>query len=157
MVRRPSSSSVVPYISRPPLDLPTIRQNPRRFLKVYIEIVTSPAGLFHVTGSDIRNALINGPQQFHGNYYQVLSIDFWGTPSVNGAVPARLHIKDYITGIDGDDRDTGPSRPRVGLKYPEAARSVYQPQDDTLILVEGTSLPVTSKVTIQCVVSAMCW
>ena len=139
------------------MDLPTIRQNPRRFLKVYLEITTSPAGLFHVTAGDVRTSLISGPQEFHGNYYQVMSLEFWGTPSVLGNTPARLHIKDYITGIDGDDREVGPNRPRVGLKYPQAARQVMQPGDDTLILVEGTNIPVTSTTTCQCIITAMCW
>ena len=157
MSRRPSSSSIVPYVTRPPVDLPTIRQNPRRYLKVYLDIITSPAGLFHVTGADIRDALMNGPQQFHGNYFQVTGIDFWGTPAVAGATPSRLHLKDYITGIDGDDRDTGPARPRVGLRYPQAAQRVLQSKDDTLIIIEGTSIPVTTYSTCQCLVYAICW
>jgi len=157
IARTPPASSVVPYITKPPLDVPTIRQNPRRFVKVYIDIITSPAGLFYLKGEDIRTALMNGPAAFKGLYYQVTQLDFWGTPAVLGATPARLHIKDYTTGVDGDDRDVGPSRPRVGLRYPEAARAVYQPKDDTLILIEGTSIPITTYSTCQCVVSAICW
>ncbi len=155
--RRPAASSVVPYISKPPVDPPTLRQNTRRFLQVYIDIITSAAGLFYIKGEDIRNALMTSPAEFHGNYYQIVSLHFWGTPAVAGATPSRLHIKDYITGIDGDDRDTGPNRPRVGLNYPEASRAVYQPKDDTIIIVEGTSIPITTYSTTQCVVAAICW
>ena len=157
MARRPSSSSIVPYITRPPVDLPTIRQNPRRYLKVYLDITTSPAGLFHITGADIREALVAGPMSFNGNYYQVTGIDFWGTPSVTGISQARLHLKDYITGIDGDDRAVGPDRPRVGIRWPQAAQQVLQGKDDTLILVEGTSVPITTVSTCQALVYAICW
>ena len=155
--RRPSSNSIIPYITRPPADLPTIRQNPRRYLKVYLDILTSPAGLFHITGADIRSALTDGPAGFHGNYYQVTGLDFWGTPASLGSTPSRLHLKDYITGVDGDDRDTGPTRPRVGLRYPQGAQQVLQSKDDTLIIIEGTSIPVTTVSTCQALVYAICW
>ena len=155
--RRPSSNSIVPYISRPPVDLPTIRQNPRRYLKVYIDVTTSAAGLFHITGANIRETLQSSPAGFHGNYYQVTGLDFWGTPSVTGITQARLHVIDYLTGIDGDDRATGPDRPRVGLRYPPPAQQVLQSKDDTLILVSGTSIPTTSAATCQCLVYAYCW
>ncbi len=154
---RSASNSIIPYITRPPVDLPTIRQNPRRFLTLYLDVTTSEAGLFHIQGQDIREGLQASPAGFHGNYYQITGMDFWGTPSVTGITKARLHIKDWINGIDGDDRATGPDRPRVGIRYPPGAQKVWQPKDDVDIIIEGTSIPYTSVPTCQCLVYVWCW
>lgn len=130
-------ASLVPVRITPPMDPPTVRQNPRRELRIYADLASETANPYKPTAAGVWHVLNSSPASFNGHYFQVIDVMLWGPAGLSGgsATDSRLHLIDARSGVDVDDRGTLNSRARVGLHYPVAARPVWN-KDDTSVLFQ---------------------
>lgn len=151
-----SASQLVPRPLVPPRDPPTVRQNPRRQFRLYVNVeVTS--GLNSLSTGDVWTVLKSWTS---GTWMQIHSVQLWGASGLGAgtAQTTRLHLVDALTGVDVDDRSgLSSDRPRCGLQWPPAARKVWKSTDDTVFVTFTTVSGTDTSSEFQCLVHVTVW